>query len=210
MNPLYAGRQVFNRHRFARDPDTGTRRARLKNVREWIETPVPELAIVDEESWPRVQDRLAAIPARRPEWHRRPKRLFSGLVVCGACGGQITIAWRDRYGCQAARQKGTCRNTRTMAAPLFEARVLDGLRERMLAPELASTFVEEYHSRAAASATSGAATAPRGGARTHAYLDPRRGRFDLELHGHLAAILNAGKHGNSGGGRGIRTLDTSR
>ncbi len=296
-NPLYAGRQVFNRHRFARDPDTGTRRARLKNAREWIETPVPELAIVDEELWQRVQDRLAATPARRPEWHRRPKRLFSGLVVCGACGGQITIVWRDRYGCAAARQKGTCRNTRTMATPSLEARVLDGLRERMLAPELVSTFVEEYHAelqrrqRAARRQRRAAerertelkrqiarlveaiadgsadniaavgeklralearvaelaalegedhnviefhpnaveiykrqvadlqaalnadaivreeATAALRGLidKIVAYPGLRRGQFDLELHGHLGAILNAGKHGNSGGGGGIRT-----
>ena len=40
-----------------------------------------------------------------------------------------------------------------------------------------------------------------------AYPAAKRGQFELELHGQLAAALNFGKHGNGGGGRGIRTLD---
>jgi hypothetical protein len=37
-NPLYVGRQVFNRNSFVRDPDTGTRRAPAKDEQEWVET----------------------------------------------------------------------------------------------------------------------------------------------------------------------------
>ena len=144
-NPLYAGRQVFNRHAFPRDPDSGARRARKKDKTEWVEAAVPELAIVDEELWRLVQDRLAAIPQRPPDQHRRPKRLFSGVIACGVCGERITIAYRDRYGCTGARQKGTCTNNRTMAAPEIERRILEGLRERLLEPELVEVFIEEYH-----------------------------------------------------------------
>ena len=39
-----------------------------------------------------------------------------------------------------------------------------------------------------------------------AYPAENRGLFDLELHGHLAAILNMENHGNAGGGRGIWSL----
>ena len=36
----------------------------------------------------------------------------------------------------------------------------------------------------------------------------KRGQFDLEPHGFLESVLNLGKLGNGGGGRGIRTLGT--
>ena len=144
-NPIYVGRQVFNKHAFVRDPDTGTRRARAKDKVEWVEAEVPELAIIDKDLWERVQERLAARPVQRPEQNRRPKRLFSGLVKCGVCGGNLTIVQKDRYGCMASRQKGTCTNNRSMKATVIEARVLDGLKDRLMEPELVETFIEEYH-----------------------------------------------------------------
>ena len=145
-NPLYIGRQVFNRHAFVRDPDSGSRRARPKDKKDWIETDVPDLAIVDKALWQAVQERIAATPVReRPETHRRPKRLFSGLIECGICGGNITIAWKDRYGCPNARQKGNCHNNRTMPAPAIERLVLDGLRDKLLDGDLIQTFVTEFH-----------------------------------------------------------------
>jgi hypothetical protein len=36
------------------------------------------------------------------------------------------------------------------------------------------------------------------------YPAEKRGLFALQLHGHLAAILNMGKHDNVGGGRGLK------
>ena len=41
-----------------------------------------------------------------------------------------------------------------------------------------------------------------------AYPSGKRGAFEIELHGQLAAALNLAKYDNVGGGRGIRTLDT--
>ena len=41
-----------------------------------------------------------------------------------------------------------------------------------------------------------------------AYPAQKRGKFELELHGQLAAAMNLAMHDNVGGGRGIRTLDT--
>ncbi|WP_209843651.1 zinc ribbon domain-containing protein, partial [Rubellimicrobium aerolatum] len=39
---------------------------------------------------------------------RRPKYLLSGILVCGRCGGKLTIAGSGdkRYYCANARQKG--------------------------------------------------------------------------------------------------------
>ena len=144
-NPLYVGRQVFNRHAFIKDPDTGTRRARMKDKSDWIEADVPELAIVDEDLWNAVQEHLASMPARPTVLKRRPRRLFSGLIQCGECGGNLTIINKDRYGCMAARQKGTCSNKRTMSAPDIEKRILNGLKDQLVEPKLVEAYLTEYH-----------------------------------------------------------------
>lgn len=145
-NPIYVGRQVFNRHSFLRDPDTGSRKARRKSESDWVEADVPELAIIDPGLWEQAQARIQANPEMRPERHRRPKRLFSGLIYCGDCGGPITIVNKTRYGCAAARQKGTCNNKRTMEASAIEQRILGGLKDRLLEQDLVQTYLEEYHS----------------------------------------------------------------
>ena len=84
--------------------------------------------------------------------HRR-KFLFSGLLKCGHCGGGYTIVAQDRYGCATRRSKGTCDNCATVSRQEIEGRVLDGLKERLLAPELvrefAQTFQEEINRVAA-------------------------------------------------------------
>ena len=51
---------------------------------------------------------------------------------------------KDRYGCAAHRQKGTCANDRTILRQEIETRVLSGLKERLLAPELVEEFVRTY------------------------------------------------------------------
>jgi hypothetical protein len=51
---------------------------------------------------------------------------------------------KDRYGCAAHRQKGTCANDRTILRQEIETRVLSGLKERLLAPELFQEFVKRY------------------------------------------------------------------
>ncbi len=74
----------------------------------------------------------------------RQKYLFSGLLKCGVCGGGYTLRNLDRYGCANHVNRGTCRNTRTIPRQVIEGRVLDGLRDRLLAPDLVKTFIEEF------------------------------------------------------------------
>jgi hypothetical protein len=52
---------------------------------------------------------------------------------------------RDHYGCATRRQKGLCENSRTIARQELEARVLSGLKERLLAPQLTEEFVREFN-----------------------------------------------------------------
>jgi site-specific DNA recombinase len=63
---------------------------------------------------------------------------------CGCCHGPYAITGRDRYACATRRQKGTCDNIRTITRQKIEMRVLDGLKERLLAPDLVAVFVKAF------------------------------------------------------------------
>jgi hypothetical protein len=77
---------------------------------------------------------------------RRPRYLFSGLVVCGVCGSGYSIVSPGRLGCSAARNKGetVCTNHATIARADLEGRVLHALSEHLMDPELVRVFCEEY------------------------------------------------------------------
>ena len=48
------------------------------------------------------------------------------------------------YGCSTARNKGTCANLLTVRRDELEAKVLDGLRDQLMHPELVTTFIDEF------------------------------------------------------------------
>ncbi len=56
-NQLYIGRLIWNRQRFVKDPATGKRLARPNPREDWVIHDVPELKIVDDELWQKVQAR---------------------------------------------------------------------------------------------------------------------------------------------------------
>lgn len=127
-----------------RDPATRKRVSRPNPESEWKTQDVPELRIVDEVIW----NAVAAIegsPEQVAGVRRKPsKRLLSGLIRCGCCGGTFTVVGAERWGCSTARATGTCGNSRTISTPQLEHRVLDALRHRLLQPDLVEAFVEEY------------------------------------------------------------------
>nr|WP_082483301.1 recombinase family protein [Rubellimicrobium mesophilum] len=149
-NELYAGRRVWNRQRFEKDPSTGKRQARLNDEADLVVKDEPDLRIVDHELWEAVKRRQEATSVRdkdvRPEARRRPVHLFSGLMVCGVCGGGVSMIANDRVGCSSARNQGdtVCTNRRTTSRSGIEARVLNALTEHLMDPELVRVFCEEY------------------------------------------------------------------
>ena len=99
-NELYAGRLVWNRQRFVKDPGTGRRLARPNPESEWVVHEVPELRIVEEELWQAAKERqiemdgrpaLVAAKATRFWERRRAKHLLTGLLFCGSCGGSEVV-----------------------------------------------------------------------------------------------------------------------
>ena len=157
-NELYAGRLVWNRQRFIKDPNTGKRVSRPNPEANWIRTEVPGLRIVDEALWQRVKLRqielarqfeattkgVRAARAARLNRLRRPAFLLSGLLTCGCCGGKYGIITNDRYGCLSHFRKGSCANGRTVRRDDIERRVLAGLTDKLVSPEAVAVAVRAY------------------------------------------------------------------
>src|SRR6185437_15800379 len=120
---LYIGRLIWNKQHYVKDPRTGKRLARLNPPSAWVVTEVPELRIIDQALWDKVQARLAEIRespgtqkaiAKKFWLKRRPKHLLTGLAHCGCCGALLAAAGQDYLACGAARRQGTCTNRQSI------------------------------------------------------------------------------------------------
>ncbi len=154
-NELYIGRLVWNRLRYMKDPASGKRVSRLNPPEQWIVKEVPELRIVDDALWQAVKERQAVLAityapaikaghAERLNRTHRPRALLSGLVFCGSCGGRYVLRGQSRYGCANHIMNASCPNSRTIARSVLEDRVLAGLRDRLMAPEVAAAAMRAY------------------------------------------------------------------
>lgn len=161
-NELYIGRQIWNRLRYAKDPETGKRVSRLNPESAWVIAEVPELRIIDDALWEKVRARQGALKTKgthTPIWdRRRPRTLFSGLMKCGCCGSGFSIVTRGSFGCSGEHNKGRgkCTNTAKIKQTDLEARVLDALAHHLMEPDAVAAFCEAYtleRNRLAASAT---------------------------------------------------------
>jgi site-specific DNA recombinase len=137
VNPIYTGRQTWNRSRWIKHPDTGRRVRQERPESEWITTEQPELAIIDPATWAAVQARLGGRQcgdkgqAKRSAG-RPPAHLLSGLLRCGECGGPMVIVDRYRYGCATAKDRGTCTSKLHVRRDDAEHALLATIREQLL------------------------------------------------------------------------------
>jgi DNA invertase Pin-like site-specific DNA recombinase len=149
-NAIYKGELQWNKCSYVKDPRTGKRIARPNTPDKWERQQVEHLRIIDDALWESAKARQSAISSKLEDSPRsnrlneahRPRFLLSGLLQCGCCGGGYTITAKDRYGCATRKQKGTCDNGATIGRQEIEARVLTGLKERLLEPSLVAEFVK--------------------------------------------------------------------
>jgi site-specific DNA recombinase len=153
-NELYVGRLVWNRLTNLKDPHSGRRRSRLNPPEAWIIQQVPDLRIIDDGLWDalkarrgsiRESERVTNARATRFWERRRYRHLLSGLVHCAECGSPYASIGRDYLACSAARGTGTCSNRQSIRRGALEGIILDGLKERLMAPELVEEFVRAFH-----------------------------------------------------------------
>ena len=160
-NEMYIGRLVWNRLNYAKDPETGKRRSRANGKDAVVAVEAPDLAILSRELWDAVKARQAGLDeiagaqtrpiestdAPLPFWSkRRPRHLFSGLMRCGVCSGGVSKISQAHFGCSTARNKGetVCDNRLTIRGDSLEATVMDGLRSRLMDPDLFKVFAQEF------------------------------------------------------------------
>ena len=161
---LYIGVIRWNRQRKLKNPDTGRSAYRLNKESEWIRSEAPELRIVPQELWDAAkarQDELTALYKKQIDGSRaavgrmkakngglnathRPRTLLSGLLFCGCCGGSYARRGQARYACTNHVLGNGCDNARTVDRKALESRVLTGLRERMMTPEIAAEAMRAY------------------------------------------------------------------
>jgi hypothetical protein len=124
------------------------------------------------------QARKAEMTRVQPHKQRAPKRILSGLLRCGSCGGGMSSKGTDKSGrvrieCTTARENGTCPDPATFYLDDVEKTVLSGLCDELKDPQVFTEYVREYHAerqRLAAKAT-----------RNLARLERRRAEIDREV-----------------------------
>jgi site-specific DNA recombinase len=149
LNPLYAGRLVWNRVRMVKDPATGKRISRVNDAGEHQAREVPHLAIVDEATFSAVGTRRTSRAFDSPRDRATPRHVLSGLLRCGGCGGGMGVKDRDRgrirIRCTTSTESGSCDNRRAYYLDQIEQAVVGGLRERMADREAIALYVRTYN-----------------------------------------------------------------
>lgn len=159
-NQVYVGILNWNRCSYVKDPSTGKRVARPNPVDQWESVAVPELRIIEDDVWEEVKQRQNSIRqslrgqgglkgglmSRDLNATHRPRYLLSGLLKCAECGGNFIVTGKDRFSCSTRRRQGTCSCKVSISRRSIDDRVLAGLKERLVTPELVATFVKEFQS----------------------------------------------------------------
>ncbi|MDG4720726.1 recombinase family protein [Thalassospira aquimaris] len=126
---LYNGVVTFNKMQYRKHPENGKRLSIMRPEKEWITVPIPELTIIDDETFTKVQKALdersskhlqrKMIPTvmteeekretsirRSKEWRRtqaatkkRANAVFGGKLYCGEHNQKITATYAKHYSC---------------------------------------------------------------------------------------------------------------
>lgn len=164
-NQRYLGRQIWGQRRFERQPGTRKKVPRQVPASEWSIAERPDLRIVSDELWRRVQARrndLISTLARQRQPGRNLLRggnariyaapLLSGFAKCGVCGKSVTIVGNHTvkgvryryYGCAHSIKNGlaACPNRVMARCEVAERAILAGLQAELMRPETVAYVVE--------------------------------------------------------------------
>ena len=136
-NEKYVGRYVFNKRK--EKTIDGKRNHTLKPKEEWIviEGGIP--AIIDQNTFDLVQDKLSRNKRKSGSFKAKETYLLSGLIFCGECGeamhGNRHLDGRKKsnyssYRCHGRENKRGCKN-REIRRDYIDSFVLDELYKRL-------------------------------------------------------------------------------
>jgi site-specific DNA recombinase len=153
LNDLYAGRIVWNKTRMIKDPVTRKRLSRPNPKDQYKTVEAPHLRIVDDATFKAAQavklNRRHNATPETVQKARSPKRIFSGLIKCGCCGGGMSSNGADRKGvriqCSTYKESGSCTNSRRVYVDDIEALAIKGLRQHLAHPEVITGYVVAYN-----------------------------------------------------------------
>jgi site-specific DNA recombinase len=160
LNERYRGLQIWGQRTHDRRPGTREKVVRHLPRDQWRIAERPDLRIVDDELWERVQARQRVV---RETWGIKDGRrlvygknaalhsrhLFSGFMRCAECGGSIVVVCgghgTSRYGCLTSWRNGVavCSNRLTVRAPVADRVLLAGLQAELLKPETVRFVADE-------------------------------------------------------------------
>ncbi len=150
-NAKYVGRLVWNKNRMVLDDRTGKRISRVNSQDDRIIADGTIPAVVPVEVFEKAQGIIASKARKQAVngFTRAPKRLLSGKLRCGSCGGGMSAGGQDRSGrvrirCTNHAESGTCPTPKTHYLDAIEQEVLALLRNTLQVPERVQKFVEEY------------------------------------------------------------------
>ena len=155
-NEKYIGMRIWNKTRQEIHPKTEKTITRKNPPQEWLRTDVPELRIVSDELWGRVQERLKIVneqmTARVIGGQNRAKKrdyLFSGLLTCGICGTRMIIGSSHAggrrsasYGCPSWRYKRGCSNNLWIREDRLSSQLVAEMANNMLVPNVMDYFID--------------------------------------------------------------------
>jgi site-specific DNA recombinase len=164
-NERYTGVVVFGKTRKHVKATDNKRVARPGPEADKIRKDFPDQRIVSESLWNRVQARMVQIKGVYGERGRRGglakagnaagnPYLFSGLLKCGECGGNLVIVsgrgknhGEPHYGCLMNFNRNTCSNSVRIRKDILEGQLLSKLQNEVLREEVIdyalSRFEEE-------------------------------------------------------------------
>jgi site-specific DNA recombinase len=149
-NERYLGKQIWGQQSVEHEPGTGRRTQRDNPRSEWRIEDRPDLRIVSDELWDKVQQTRAAVReavapkqnlARGKDARFHSTHLLTGFAKCHVCGGAMTSVsggkGSPRLGCRRSWQEGrsVCPNRLTIRMKVAEPQVLRKLQTELLTPK---------------------------------------------------------------------------
>jgi hypothetical protein len=156
-NEIYIGRRTWNRtsRTGPKHPISGKKKQEPNPPEQWDVVDDPDLAIVPDELWSRVQRRLAEVAERYAKTRTAnvgQKFLLSGLIRCASCGHNFVVGTKKRgivqYQCSFVR-RGVCSNQTKVPRVALETKVRSVLDAVAKDPEKLKVLVGEHNQQVA-------------------------------------------------------------
>ncbi len=148
---LYIGQQIWNRRRSKKVPGTSKRIFEIRPKAEWEIVELPELRVIDDLLWNKVQARLKesrekAHPNNLAPRGRPSRYLLSGILTCDECGGNFVMHDSRAYGCASHTNGGKhlCGNKLRVRRDLAEPLILGKIREQLLDVDVVASVTEQF------------------------------------------------------------------